>query len=94
MEAALKGASLTEDRVVEPRELPFEFMLNALRLIDGFALETYSLRTGLPFAAILPALEAAERQGLLERDLKRVWPTPKGQRFLNELLELFLPASH
>ena len=93
MEAALKGASLVEDRVVEPRELPFEFMLNALRLIDGFAIETFSLRTGLPFAAILPALEGAELQGLLGRDLKRVWPTPKGQRFLNELLELFLPVN-
>ena len=91
MRAALQGKSCAAERTVTPRELPFEFMLNALRLVEGFAAETFTLRTGLPLAAILPALDEAEAQGLLERDLKRVRPTLRGQRFLNELLQLFLP---
>jgi putative oxygen-independent coproporphyrinogen III oxidase len=79
-------------RIIAPAELPFEFMLNALRLVEGFAVELFSQRTGLPLMAIQQALGKAESQGLLERDLKRIGPTERGQRFLNELLALFLPG--
>ena len=88
----MQGTSLAEDRVVDPRELPFEFMLNALRLTDGFAPSLFQERTGLPLVLIEPALRNAEQQGLLERDATRIGPSERGRRFLNELLQLFLEA--
>ncbi len=84
--------AVVENRVIAPAELPFEFMLNALRLVDGFALELFTERTGLPFTTLLRGIERAEGQGLLQRDLKTIRPTERGQRFLNELLGLFLPG--
>jgi oxygen-independent coproporphyrinogen-3 oxidase len=88
----LAAARSGEERVVAPQELPFEFMLNAARLVDGFPLALYAERTGLPAATLEPGLRMAEEKGLIERSLERVRPTERGQRFLNELLELFLPA--
>ena len=73
-------------------DLPFEFMLNALRLRDGFELSRFAERTGLPLSAIARPLEEAERRGLVTRDLHRVRPTVRGFDFLNDLLALFLPA--
>ena len=90
MDKALAGdavASLTE---VARRDLPFEFMLNALRLREGFELAYFTERTGLPIGAISAALDEAERRGLLARDLARVWPTPLGFDFLSDLQGLFL----
>jgi oxygen-independent coproporphyrinogen-3 oxidase len=66
-------------------------MLNALRLIDGVPVALFRERTGLEISAIEAALAKGEALGLLERDWQAMRPTPKGQRFLNELLELFLP---
>jgi oxygen-independent coproporphyrinogen-3 oxidase len=80
------------ERTVAPAELPFEFMLNALRLVEGFEASLFAERTGLPLLAIDPELAAAEEKGLIERTWKRIRPTPRGQRFLNELLEVFLTA--
>jgi len=88
-DAYLKGAAARESEVAA-RELPFEFMLNALRLVDGFPSTLFQERTGLPFAAIAARLQAAEEKGLLERDLKRIRPTAQGRRFLNDLLQEFL----
>jgi len=79
-------------REIAPRELPFEFMLNALRLPYGFSTDLFTARTGLPFSSVGNSLKAAEEKGLVERDVRRIRPTLKGQRFLNELLQLFLPA--
>jgi oxygen-independent coproporphyrinogen-3 oxidase len=79
-----------ENRVIPTAELPFEFMLNALRLVEGFPVQLFTERTGLAFGTIQSSLEKSEKQGLLERDLKTVRPTERGQRFLNELLALFL----
>jgi oxygen-independent coproporphyrinogen-3 oxidase len=90
--AAARRASIAEEHAVAPRELPFEFMLNALRLLDGFAPELFRSRTGLPLAAIEPALGRAEAMGYVARDARRIRPTERGRRFLNEALELFLPA--
>jgi oxygen-independent coproporphyrinogen-3 oxidase len=75
---------------VSREQLPFEFMLNALRLKDGFELAQFSERTGLPITAIQRALEAAEAKGLLERDFHRAWPTQRGFDFLSDLQALFL----
>jgi oxygen-independent coproporphyrinogen-3 oxidase len=66
-------------------------MMNALRLTDGFSLRLFEERTGLPLAAALPGLSAAEAGGLITRDHKHATPTPTGRRFLNEMLEIFLP---
>ena len=77
---------------VSRAELPFEFMLNALRLKDGFELAHFSERTGLALTAIQAPLQEAERQGLLARDFHRAWPTERGFDFLSDLQTLFLPA--
>lgn len=84
--------TVAAERTVSAEELPFEFMLNALRLVEGFPLALFQERTGLPFTAIQRDLERAERDGLLARDWRQVRPTERGRLFLNELLERFLPA--
>ena len=90
MERALAGQPLASEEEVGRGALPFEFMLNALRLREGFALSTFTERTGLPLSAIAAGLAEAERRGLLERDAQRAWPTPRGFDFLSDLQSLFL----
>jgi oxygen-independent coproporphyrinogen-3 oxidase len=80
------------EKTIAPAELPFEFMLNALRLVEGFDIKLFNERTGLPLTSIESRLLDAEGKGLLARDWKRIRPTERGQRFLNELLETFLTA--
>jgi oxygen-independent coproporphyrinogen-3 oxidase len=86
----------TGEHVVERRELgradlPFEFMMNALRLAEGFPVAMFAERTGMPITAAERALAQAEARGLLERDHARIRPTALGRRYLNDLLGLFLP---
>jgi putative oxygen-independent coproporphyrinogen III oxidase len=81
-----------QDRVIPARELPFEFMLNALRLTEGFPVELFAERTGLPLTMIGRGIDAAEEKGLIARDARHVRPTERGRRFLNDLTGLFLPA--
>ena len=90
MDQALAGAALAQDEDVRRADLPFEFMLNALRLREGFALPDFTARTGLPLSAIEPGLQAGERRGLLARDAARVQPTERGFDFLSDLQSLFL----
>ena len=90
MESAEGGNPIQEQHEVRPREIPFEFMMNALRLNAGFAAALFEERAGLPLTAILRELENAERRGLIERDHVRIAPTLLGRRFLNDLLQLFL----
>lgn len=90
MERALAGNAVEEERTVTSDELPFEFMINALRLTEGFPVSLFSARTGQSLTAALPMLEEAQRRGLIERDALHIRPTLLGQRFLNELLQLFL----
>ncbi|MCW5666656.1 MAG: oxygen-independent coproporphyrinogen III oxidase-like protein [Piscinibacter sp.] len=90
MARALAGAAISNDEEVARRALPFEFMLNALRLREGFMLERFRERTGLPLSAIEPALADAQRRGLLTRDASRAVPTPRGFDFLSDLQALFL----
>ena len=92
MSLASTGASIIERRELGVKELPFEFMLNALRLLEGFPPELFRSRTGLALRSIEAPLAAAEARGLIERDHRSIRPTLRGQRFLNDLLELFLPA--
>ena len=81
-----------QPRVVSAKELPFEFMLNALRLVEGFSAELLSRRTGLPQILFERGLREAEQRGLIARELQAIRPTELGRRFLNDLVELFLPA--
>lgn len=90
MTAAGTPAAWTETPVA-PRDLPFEFMMNALRLTDGVEAGLFVERTGLPLLACAPQLAKARRRGLLEDDPLRLQPTRSGQQFLNDLLTLFLP---
>lgn len=92
MDNTLKGAAIAQDDEVARADLPFEYMLNALRLKDGFALQDFTARTGLPISAIDKALREAESKGLIARDVARVMPTEKGFDFLSDLQSLFLPA--
>ncbi|MEO8024242.1 radical SAM family heme chaperone HemW [Polaromonas sp.] len=90
MEKALASAPVAQDTEVSRADLPFEFMLNALRLREGFKLQDFSEKTGLPLTAIQAGLDEAERKGLIERDFARVKPTERGFDFLNDLQTLFL----
>ncbi|CAN5725956.1 radical SAM family heme chaperone HemW [soil metagenome] len=90
MNNALAGKALSQSDEVARAQLPFEFMLNVLRLREGFDLQLFTDRTGLPRSAVEAALATAERQGLLSRDLHRVQPTARGFDFLNDLQALFL----
>ena len=91
MDNALKGQPMSSEEEVAPAELPFEFMLNALRLREGFPLALFNERTGLPLSRIMPALQQAEAKGWIERDLAQLRPTERGFDFLSDLQELFLP---
>jgi oxygen-independent coproporphyrinogen-3 oxidase len=90
MEQVRTGNPVQEDFEVARDELGFEFMLNALRLIDGFEVNLFSERTGLTINAIERQLNAAEAKGLLYRDHRIIRPTELGRRFLNDLQQLFL----
>jgi len=78
-------------RELSPGDRSLEFMMNALRLTEGFPLALFQERTGLAFSEIVPALEEAEARGLIERDAIRLRPTETGQRYLNDLLQIFMP---
>jgi oxygen-independent coproporphyrinogen-3 oxidase len=90
IEHAGKGQAIQEEFEVGRDELGFEFMLNALRLTDGFEVNLFAERTGLALNAIEKALNAAEAKGLLYRDHKIIKPTKLGARFLNDLQQMFL----
>jgi oxygen-independent coproporphyrinogen-3 oxidase len=93
MDRALAGNALVQSNEVPRADLPFEFMLNALRLRQGFGLREFTERTGLPITAIAGALDAAQAQGLIDRDFARVRPTQRGYDFLSDLQALFLSNS-
>jgi coproporphyrinogen III oxidase-like Fe-S oxidoreductase len=86
----LAQAGTLRETPVPPRELPFEFMLNALRLVDGLPATYFEQRTGLPRSTVARRLADAQAAGLIEPDPTRIRPTPRGRLFLNELLQRFL----
>ena len=79
------------ERLLTAEELPFEFLMNVLRLGDGCSAELFSQRTGLPLEQLAEAREQAQRRGLLQADPARLVATREGQLFLNDLLQYFLP---
>ena len=93
MQQVAKGAPIQDEHEVICDELGFEFMMNALRLNEGFDSVLFQERTSLSLLAIRRKLEQAERRGLLLRDHQHIAPTQLGQRFLNDLLEMFLAKS-
>jgi oxygen-independent coproporphyrinogen-3 oxidase len=91
MDKALAAAAVSNEHEVGAKDLPFEFMLNALRLAEGFELARFAERTGQSVAAIDATLRQAAERGLIERDGARVRPTPRGFDFLSDLQQMFLP---
>ncbi|MBI3772408.1 MAG: oxygen-independent coproporphyrinogen III oxidase-like protein [Gammaproteobacteria bacterium] len=89
--AAATEARLGGSNLLTPRDAAFEFMLNALRLIEGVPSHLFQDHTGLPLNIAQETLHKAESKGLIEWDAHRIRPTLQGQRFLNDLLQMFLP---
>lgn len=85
---------VSETNVIPPHELSFEFMLNALRLIDGVPKQLYPQRTGQLIESIHPILSQAIEDGLLDNSQQWIKPSEKGALFLNELLERFIMESN
>ncbi|HRP75317.1 MAG TPA: radical SAM family heme chaperone HemW [Rhodocyclaceae bacterium] len=92
LEAASRREFVQERREVAVADLPFEFMMNALRLTAGVPYRMFEARTGIPTGAIESQLSEARRRGLLDTDPQYVRPTSLGRRFLNDLLGIFLPG--
>jgi oxygen-independent coproporphyrinogen-3 oxidase len=91
LEPAGERRFISREHAVPAHELPFEFMLNALRLTEGVPAGLFAERTGLSLSAISRPMAAAEARGLIEADPTRIRATPLGLRFLNDLQALFLP---
>lgn len=91
MDQVRAGRPVQDEFEVERGALGFEFMLNALRLVEGFEVNQFAERTGLSMNTIEQPLIEAEAKGLLYRDHKIIRPTELGKRFLNDLQQMFLP---
>ena len=85
--------SAYSDEQPKPRDAAFEFMLNALRLKSGFAPHLFQERAGIPLSQIQNAMQQAEKDGLLDWSIQRIAATPHGWRYLNDLMQHFLPES-
>jgi coproporphyrinogen III oxidase-like Fe-S oxidoreductase len=92
MEESLRGAAVQESIEIPRNEIGFEFMLNALRLNQGFEANLFKDRTGLLLSSLEKPLAIAEKKGLIDRDHKLIRPTILGRRFLNDLQQLFLES--
>jgi putative oxygen-independent coproporphyrinogen III oxidase len=92
LDKAVERRFVSRETTVPAAELPFEFMLNALRLTDGVPAALFTQRTGLPLGSIASKLGAAEARGLLVSDPTRIAASPLGLRFLNDLQGMFLPS--
>ena len=90
MQAALLGQEVQESAEIARDDLAFEFMLNSLRLTQGFQVNLFAERTGLSLTSIEKALNEAEGKGLICRDHLVIRPTSLGSRFLNDLQQIFL----
>ncbi|MFH1604920.1 MAG: radical SAM family heme chaperone HemW, partial [Pseudomonadota bacterium] len=91
LQKSVAGAPVQDEHALTPRDLGFEFMMNALRLCGGFEVALFAERTGRALAAFEQPLREAVQRGLITRDHVRIAPTKRGRRFLNDLLQLFLP---
>ena len=84
-------ARIGGDATIDAADLPVEFLMNALRLVEGVPAALFAARTGQPLTALEPALSRARARGLLETNAERLQPTELGLRFLNDLLAAFMP---
>ena len=91
LEHAASSRGIVHDALVDGRDLPFEYMMNALRLVDGVPRAAFAERTGLPPDALAPAQAIAGARGWIEHDHEVLRTTASGQRFLNDVIALFLP---
>jgi oxygen-independent coproporphyrinogen-3 oxidase len=92
LERVASGDALQENIEIARRDLPFEFMLNALRLTDGVPAALFAERTGMPLSIAARPIAEATRRGLLDPDPTVLRPTPLGRRFLNDLQSIFLAS--
>jgi oxygen-independent coproporphyrinogen-3 oxidase len=101
VDKALAGEAVSNEHAITRKDLPFEYVLNALRLPQGFSMDDFKARTGLPVSTIEPALAQAQARGLIEPMIPaeapaaeplRVVPTALGFDFLSDLQALFLPS--
>ncbi len=90
MEAAENGNAADNISIIPQADLGFEFMLNALRLTNGFETKLFTERTGMPWGEVSMRLAAALKQELITENAQKITPTLRGQRYLNNLLEIFL----
>ena len=90
MAAAGSAAAIGGEERIEPQRRPFEYMLNALRLHEGFDLDDFQARTGLPPEAVMPQLLQARQRQWLQLQDRQVRPTALGRRFANDVIALFL----
>src|SRR6478736_4574995 len=93
LDRVARGEPLQDAHDVSRRDLPFEFMLNALRLTDRVPTALYAERTGMPLSTAARMIARATDKGLLSPDPAVLKPTPLGRRFLNDLQTLFLPET-
>jgi len=91
LETAHTPQRISSKSQLEPKDVLLEFAMNALRLDSGFSTAGFTAATGLPAVAIEPGVQQAIRQGLLVRDLDNILATAQGQRYLNELLQYWVP---
>jgi oxygen-independent coproporphyrinogen-3 oxidase len=92
LERAVSREAFGSTSEVADKDLPFEFMMNALRLNDGVAMPLFAARTGLAPAAIEDRLRDVRARGWLDADSTRIVPTELGRRFLNDVMAAFLPS--
>ena len=90
MDSVARGERFAEIRWVKASELPFEFMLDGLRLVRGVSADAFEARTGLPRSAVARRVEAARAMGLVTTGNGRLAATGKGMDFLSDLQEMFL----
>ncbi|MCL4316420.1 MAG: radical SAM family heme chaperone HemW [Gammaproteobacteria bacterium] len=93
MDKSETPARIGGENTLTPADAAFEFMLNALRLTEGVPLRLFTEHTGLPLSFIEQSLKYAEQRGLVEWNVQGIRPTEQGQRYLNDLTELFLPPT-
>jgi putative oxygen-independent coproporphyrinogen III oxidase len=90
MEFTAEGKAIDQEWQIKQEDIGFEFMMNALRLSNGFDKDLIALRTGIPFITLQKQVKQAIKLGLISDELQLIKPTLKGRRFLNNLLDIFL----
>jgi oxygen-independent coproporphyrinogen-3 oxidase len=90
MEKVLQKNHIGGTQVLTRQDIGLEFMMNALRLTNGFDIETFIRHTGCQINLVDSALNQAEQKNWITRDIKRIEPTETGKRYLNNLMELFV----